>query len=270
MNRLLPISGERTPTRRTLSPTSTDESERSELNAPKRHHRPRGLLRTTVGSPTSTSPLKVPKPEPDTSGSPSQKVSMPKAPWGGEGAKIYTTTLKALPAIQSDDASPLEPSPSGSSTFSMLWRPTLESYLRGRESLTTGDSPLTWPTTEGTATELTAFMQPGRGSTPASPPVEGHKISPSTVSALPEQPRGFITSNDWETLWETSAEKSSQEARLLVIPKHPGKPEVGLPSKRRVMSSPRLVPSSRYAFCQELSPELAHGGGPCTCFHGIR
>ena len=39
---------------------------------------------------------------------------------------------------------------------------------------------------------------------------------------------------------------------------------------RRRLSSPRLVPSSRYAFCQELSPELAHGGGPCTCFRGIR
>ena len=30
---------------------------------------------------------------------------------GGEGAKIYTTTLKALPAVQSNDASPPEPLP---------------------------------------------------------------------------------------------------------------------------------------------------------------
>ena len=36
------------------------------------------------------------------------------------------------------------------------------------------------------------------------------------------------------------------------------------------MSSPRLVPSRRYAFCQELSPELAYEGGPCTCFRGVR
>ena len=30
---------------------------------------------------------------------------------GGEGAEIYTTTLKTLPATQSDDASPPEPLP---------------------------------------------------------------------------------------------------------------------------------------------------------------
>ena len=30
---------------------------------------------------------------------------------GGEGTEIYTTTLKALPAAQSDDASPPEPLP---------------------------------------------------------------------------------------------------------------------------------------------------------------
>ena len=32
-------------------------------------------------------------------------------------------------------------------------------------------------------------------------------------------------------------------------------PEEGLPSRRRVMS--------RYAFCQALTPELEHDGGPC-------
>ena len=101
------------------------------------------------------------------------------------------------------------PSPSGSSTSSMLQRPTLKSYLREHKSSTTGDSPLTWPAIEGTATKLTISMQPERGSMPALPPVEGHKILPSTASALPKQPRGFVTSNDWKTLWETSVEKSS-------------------------------------------------------------
>ena len=240
MNRLSLTSGEKTPTRRTPSPTSTDASEKSKLDAPKRHHHPQGLSRMTVGSPTSTSPSKAPKPEPDTSGSPSQKASMPKAPWEGRAPKSTPPLSKPCQQPIPTTPPPLNPSPSGSSTSSTLQKPTLESYLRGRKSSTTGGSPLTWPTIGGTATRLTISTQPGRGSMPALPPVKEHRISPSTASALPEQLRGFVTSNDWETPWEISAEKSSQGTNLLAIPKHSGEPEVGLPSKQRVMSLPRL------------------------------
>ena len=40
-----------------------------------------------------------------------------------------------------------------------------------------------------------------------------------------------------------------------------GEVEDNLLSKRRVMSS---APSG-YAFCQYLSPEMGHDGGPCDC-----
>ena len=40
-----------------------------------------------------------------------------------------------------------------------------------------------------------------------------------------------------------------------------GKVEDNLPPKWRVMSSA----SSRYAFCQYLSPEIGHDGGPYDC-----
>ena len=164
----------------------------------------------------------------------------------------------------------LNPFPSGSSTSSTLQRPTLESYLREHRSSMTGDSPLTWPAIGGTVTESTVSMQPERGSMPASPLVEEYKILPSTASAPLERPTGSVTSSNWETPWGTSAERSGRGTTPPTVLKRPGEPEVGLPSKRRVMSSPRLVPSSRYAFCQELSPELAHEGGPCTCFCGVR
>ena len=258
------------PTRRTPSPISTDESERSELNAPKRHHHPQGLLRTMVGSPTSTSPSKVPEPELDTSEPPSPKGSTLKAPWGERTPKSTPPPLK--PFRQPSPTTPprLNPSLSGSSTSSTLQRPTLESYLREYESSMTGDSPLTWPAIGGTVTELTVSTQPERGSMPASPLVKGYKISPSTASAPLERPTDSVASSDWETPWETSAERSDRGMTPPIVLKRPGEPEVELPSKRRVMSSPRLVPSPRYAFCQELSPELAHGGGPCMCFHDIR
>jgi hypothetical protein len=48
----------------------------------------------------------------------------------------------------------------------------------------------------------------------------------------------------------------------------PDKPEVGLKSNRRVMTSDvdLAPPKHLYVFCQMISPVVGHDGGPCTCY----
>ena len=154
---------------------------------------------------------------------------------GGEDAKIYTTILKALPAAGPDDTSPPEPLPEWFLNLLYTTEANFGVLLAGARELNDWGLIADLAHYRGNSDRINSLRSPGgdrrqhrhlsRG-TRSRPPPPLRCLSSREAPSLPA---------NWETSWETSAERSDRGMRPPVVLKHPGKPEVGLPSKWRVI-----------------------------------
>jgi RNase H-like domain found in reverse transcriptase/Reverse transcriptase (RNA-dependent DNA polymerase)/Integrase zinc binding domain/Chromo (CHRromatin Organisation MOdifier) domain len=259
-------SGGATPVGSMPSPTLGEESKNSRTKlVPESPLLLQDSLKTMSDSLISISPSEALEPEPDTSGSVLSRSLTPREPWVERRTRYTLTPSKRSPKDGQTSPNPPNRSRSGSSTSSMHPKPTLADYLRERGTSATGGSQRTSSAIGPPTGGLQSSTAPGRVSTLASLTSGNSRTSPSSAWEPPTLQTASELSDAWATPWAISAgkfPKTDTPKALEVV----AEPEAGLPSKRRVMLSPRSVPLRPYAFCQELSPELAHDGGPCTCF----
>jgi len=278
-NLLRPNSGTRKPNERTsasrgiikrrppISDTLTHWQHRLH-NTINLHPNPR-VLKSTRSMCSLLSPTMGTVPRLVTSESSPRTPAWLKPPWAKMMTATpspYTPNLRGCQRFTMTKTPLQSPSSNGSSPSSKETAPTTRSSQMAQKILTIGGSQLTSLATKSSLNASMSFAAHMRESTLPLPPHARSAISSST---------------DWPTPVPLRALTSMSRSPKCPAPTNmgidnfdsPHGPRQALPelvgklsSTQRVMTLALTTQALPYRFCQELSPFVAHDGGPCMCY----